>query len=209
MSAPRDKFAPPGPAEVSRLIEAFPLAWLVSTGPEFLSTPLPLRPRYDSSGRLLELHGHMSRGNPQVAALQAHPRALVLFIGPHGYVSPSWMADRTQAPTWNYASAQFVVETQFVAGDAELDPMLADLVDTMEAGRERCWQASEMGGRYRTLTRRIIGFRLHVQGGRLKFKLGQDERDDVYGDIVRGLADEGSGELLEWMQRCNPGRTPK
>lgn len=209
MNTSSDKFAPPDPAEVPRLIESFPLAWLVSAEPEFLATPLPLRPHYGDTGNLVELHGHMSRGNPQVAALQAQPRALALFIGPHGYVSPSWMNDRTQAPTWNYASAQFVVEAQFVGSDAELDPMLDDLVETMEEGRERCWHAAEMGERYRKLTRRIIGFRLLVRGGRVKFKLGQDERDDIYGDIVRGLADEGSTELLGWMHRCNPGRAPE
>ena len=206
MNAPADKYAPPSAADVARLIKEFPLAWIVSAAPDFLATPLPLRPRFDDEGRLLELHGHYSRGNPQVVALRSHPRALVMFMGPQGYVSPSWMADRTQAPTWNYASAQFVVDVQFIATDAELDPLMEDMVDAMESHREHAWHAGEMGPRYRKLTERVVGFRMLVRGGRVKFKLGQDERDDVYGDIVHGLDQEGSAELLEWMRRCNPGR---
>jgi predicted FMN-binding regulatory protein PaiB len=156
----------------------------------------------------VELLGHMSRANPLVAALQARPRALAMFMGPQGYVSPSWMADRTQAPTWNYASAQFVVDVTFTGTDAELDPLMSDLVGAMESQRPRAWSAGEMGPRYRKLADRVIGFHAAVRAARVKFKLGQDERDDVYGDIVRGLAAEGRNELLEWMQRSNPGRTP-
>lgn len=209
MTSPGDKYAPPNSADVARLIRDFPLAWVVSAQPQFLATPLPLRPRFDEGGRLLRLDGHFARGNPQVAALRAHPAALVLFMGPQGYVSPSWMTDRTQAPTWNYASAQFVVDVELIGTDAELDPLMDDMVEAMEAHREHRWRATEMGERYRKLANRVVGFHLHVRGGRVKFKLGQDERDDVYGDIVHGLEGEGSAELLEWMRRCNPGREPK
>ena len=209
MNGPRDKFTPPGAGDVARLIKEFPLAWVVSAAPEFVATPLPLRPRFDDEGRLLELHGHLSRGNPQLAAFRAQPQALVLFMGPQGYVSPSWMADRTQAPTWNYASAQFVVDVELIGTDAELDPLMDDMVDAMEAPRARRWHASEMGERYRKLANRVIGFRLKVRSGRVKFKMGQDERDDVYGDILHGLEGAGSAELLEWMRRCNPGRAPE
>lgn len=209
MSTPSGKFAPPSPADLARLLNEFPLAWLVAVAADdFSAAPLPLRPRFDDSGQVVELLGHMSRANPLVAALQARPRALALFMGPQGYVSPSWMADRTQAPTWNYASALFVVDVTFVGTDAELDPLMSDLVGAMESHRPRAWSASEMGPRYRKLADRVIGFHAAVRAARVKFKLGQDERDDVYGDIVQGLAAEGRDELLAWMRRSNPGRTP-
>jgi transcriptional regulator len=209
MNTPAGKFAPPSPADLARLLNEFPLAWVVAVATDdFSAAPLPLRPRFDDSGQVVELLGHMSRANPLVAALQARPRALVLFMGPHGYVSPSWMADRTQAPTWNYASAQFVVDVTFIDDDAELDLVMSDIVGAMESHRPAAWSATEMGPRYRKLADRVIGFHAAVRAARVKFKLGQDERDDVYGDIVKGLAAEGCDELLAWMQRCNPGRDP-
>ena len=41
---------------------------------------------------------------------------------------------------------------------------------------------------------------------RAKFKLGQDERDAIYGDITAGLERTGAEELLAWMRELNPGR---
>ncbi|MBV6418162.1 MAG: Protease synthase and sporulation protein PAI 2 [Steroidobacteraceae bacterium] len=207
MNGADGKFAPPGPSDVARLLKEFPLAWLVATAAEgFHASPLPLRPRFDADGRLLELDGHMSRANPLVGAFRAHPRGLAMFMGPQGYISPSWMTDRTQAPTWNYVAAHFTVDITFIGTDAGLDPLLDDIVDAMESHRAHAWSTAEMGPRYRKLADRVIGFHAAVRSGRIKFKMGQDEREDVYGDIVHGLGDEGSTELLEWMRRCNPGR---
>lgn len=207
MSAGTDKFAPPSAGEIARLLHGFPLAWLVTAANgEFQATALPFRPRFDAAGRVTELVGHIPRHNPQTAILRANPRAFVLFTGPQGYISPSWMADRTQAPTWNYASAQFTVDVQFTEGDAELDPLMNELVDAMEAGRPRAWGTTDMGPRYRKLADRVIGFHAVVRSARVKFKLGQDERDDVYADILKGLAATGATELVDWMRRANPGR---
>ena len=49
--------------------------------------------------------------------------------------------------------------------------------------------------------RGIVGFRARVLQSRPKFKLGQDERDDVFTDMVTGLRATGADELAAWMQR--------
>lgn len=233
------KYAPASEAELTRLVVEHPLAWVVSGDAGALgATLLPLRPRIDADGRVAALIGHFARSNPQVAQLRAQPRALVLFLGVHGYVSPSWMQDRTQAPTWNYASAQFAVEVELFGDDEtagaavesvtapaarprstaatpgaagtgappRTDAMLDDMVDVMESGRANAWHASEMGARYGRLVRAVVGFEARIVDRRAKFKLGQDERDDVYVDILAGLRAQGDDDLVAWMQRANPGR---
>jgi hypothetical protein len=66
----------------------------------------------------------------------------------------------------------------------------------------------EMGARRDRLITGIVAFRAHLRERRVKFKLGQDERDSEYSDIVRALqSGTDGGELLEWMQRSNEGRT--
>src|SRR3989442_404415 len=45
-----------------------------------------------------------------------------------------------------------------------------------------------------------------IRATRAKFKLGQDERDDVFSDIVRGLESQGASELLAWMLAFNQQR---
>jgi transcriptional regulator len=76
----------------------------------------------------------------------------------------------------------------------------------MERGRPNAWSPSEMGGRYDKLKRRIIPFVATVVEQRAKFKLGQDERDTVFAEIVEALEQSKPGPLVAWMRELNPGR---
>jgi transcriptional regulator len=206
VTAPKDIFAPQSEEQVLRLMLEHPLAWVVSLGDgTFRATPLPLRPRV-AGGRIEALEGHLPRAHAHCALLQRDGRAIILFTGPQGYISPSWVSDRTWAPTWNYAVVQFVVNISFDETPARLDAHLDDLVNAMEKGRPGAWSVAEMGARYETLKRRIIPFVATVVEQRAKFKMGQDERDSVFADITSGLGRTGSDELLAWMRELNPRR---
>ncbi len=207
MSTGDTKFAPPSEAAVTRLVVENPLAWIVSRDDGgFCATPLPLRPVLDAQGTVERLIGHFARSNRHVQVLARDPRALILFMGPHGYVSPSWMRDRTQAPTWNYAYVQYDVDIRFVDDETQLEEVLRDLVGAMETGRPHAWGIEEMGPRYRRLASGVIAFEALIRARRVRFKMGQDERDDVYADILAGLEKTGGHTLRDWMLQSNPGR---
>ena len=190
-------------ADLTDLIAAYPLAWVVSQGgDEPAATPLPLMARVDAAGRIDRLIGHFARSNPQVELLRTSPRALILFQGPHGYMSPSWVSDRTWAPTWNYAVIRIEADVHFVPGLTDL--ALEDLVDQMEAQRPHAWSIAELGDRYATLRTRIIAFEAHVRRLEHRFKLGQDERPAVLRELLAHCEDPA---LVHWMQHMNPGRT--
>jgi transcriptional regulator len=206
MTAGPDVFAPRSEEQVLRLVVGNPLAWVVSDDEDgFRATPLPLRPRV-AAGRIEALEGHMARSNPQREALMRNGRALLLFSGPQGYISPSWVGDRSWAPTWNYAVVQFLVTIAFDETPARLDAHLDDLVTAMERGRPGAWSIPEMGARYERIRRHIVPFEAKVVERRAKFKLGQDERDTVFADIAAGLERERPDDLLAWMRELNPGR---
>lgn len=207
MSNASDVFAPKSDEQVLRLVLENPLAWVVSSDAgSFRATPLPLRPRAGKDGRIEALEGHIPRSNPQFAALQRDARAILLFMGPQGYISPSWVSTRTWAPTWNYAAVQFLVTVAFDESPARLDAHLDDLVGAMEQGRPGAWQTSEMGERYELLKRRIVPFEAKVLEQRAKFKLGQDERDTVFAEITEALGKAGADPLVAWMRELNPNR---
>jgi transcriptional regulator len=208
VSETTDRYAAPSEAEIARLVGEHPLAWVVTvTAEEWRSTALPLRPgAADADGRITAFLGHFARSNPHADLVRRERRALLLFMGVNGYVSPSWMADRSQAPTWNYASAQFLCELELLEQPAARDVVLADLAGAMETGRSGAWDPREMGNRYATLANRILAFRATVIERRVRFKLGQDERDDVYGDITAALDRESRQEFRDWMERANPKR---
>ena len=200
-------FVPVDDAEVARLLAGYPFAWVVTAADgDFAATLLPIRPVRDSGGRIVELHGHFARRNPQVEMVRRTPRALVLFLGPHDYISSSWLTDRTRTPTWNYASAQFFVDIEFFDDAQQTEALLRDLVGAMEDGRPGKWSVDEMGPRYARIVGGIIGFHAPVREIRAKFKLGQDERPAEYAEILAALDAGGGSELADWMRRNNPGR---
>ncbi len=133
-------------------------------------------------------------------ALTSGARATVLLIGPHGYISPSWFRDRTRAPTWNYASVVFDVDIQFHDTRGDADRFLEGLVAQMEENRPGAWGIPEIGARYETLVTGIVGFEARILATRSCFKLGQDERDDVFADIVRALDIADEKPLAAWMR---------
>jgi transcriptional regulator len=185
--------------ELVDLIEAYPLAWVVSHGGGgFGATPLPLMAETSATGEPVRLIGHFARSNPQVAAIERAPRALFLFLGPHGYISPSWVSNRAWAPTWNYAVIRIEADVRFVP--ERTDQVLENLVARMERGRSAAWSPCEMGERYERLRRGVVPFEAEVVSVRPRFKLGQDERPETYAEILAHLGDP---ELEAWMRRAN------
>lgn len=213
MSAKVNRYAARSDADLLRLVRQQPLAWVVSgTEENFRASLLPILAETDAGGRVARLVGHFARSNDQYKLLMQESRAVMLVLGTNGYISPSWMQDKSQAPTWNYASAQFFVDVEFFEEPPAIESHLRELVDTMESQAPRAaganaWDVDQMGPRYASLSRGVIGFSAKVREVRAKFKLGQDERDDVFRDIMAGLRDGDSGELSTWMQDFNPGRS--
>jgi transcriptional regulator len=195
-----ESFQPRSDEDVLRLLREQPFGWLVcGHGGSFRASAVPFRPRLDAAGRLVGLWGHLPRANAQVELLRQDPRAEILILGANGYISPSWMADRTQAPTWNYASVQFLTEVHLLEEDAALERLLRDLVAAMETGRANAWSIEDMGARFARLAQRIVALEADIVEVRPRFKLGQDERRDVFADIMRGLEAAEADDLKRWM----------
>lgn len=74
----------------------------VLISPDLTATHLPFM--YENDGNNLGcLFGHFAKANThwQLADKQ---RVLVIFSGPHAYISPNWYNSKPAVPTWNYAA---------------------------------------------------------------------------------------------------------
>lgn len=188
--------------DVQDLIAEFPLAWLCAAdGRVDHASLLPLLGVYDAQARLTELVGHMARRNPLFVALSGSPRALILFRGPEGYVSPEHAGKRDWGPTWNYA--QLRIEADVAFEPDRTGAALDMLVDAMEQGRAAPWRAGELGERYPQMKQAIIAFRARVTKLSGTFKLGQDEQPETLRAILANLPDPS---LVRWMRRFNRDR---
>ncbi|MBW4330554.1 FMN-binding negative transcriptional regulator [Stakelama sp. CBK3Z-3] len=184
------------------LITAYPLGWVVAPGHGVdAASLLPLLGEYDSDGRLVRLIGHMSRRNALYDALAPEGTALILFTGPHAYISPEHARRRDWGPTWNYA--QLRVEARLVFTPEATGAAVDRIVAHMESGRKTPWSKEEIAHRYHGMLKAIIGFRAEVTAMAGRFKLGQDEADPVLANILDTLDDPA---LVQWMRRFNPGR---
>jgi len=194
-------YKPDSPADVDRMIAAHPFALVISSADGApLATPLPLLLERDANGGM-SLLGHMPRAHPHTELLRRQPRALAVFQGAHGYVSPSWLTDRTQAPTWNYETVQLDIDVEFDDSAEAARTALTRLVDHMERGRPNAWSVADMGTRYDKLAPVVVAFRARVVDAYAKFKLGQNERPDDRTEILAGLERSGQQALVEAMRR--------
>src|SRR5580698_3802524 len=83
-------------------MEQYSFATLVTRHEDQLTAShLPLVLDRDA-GPYGRLRGHLAVRNPQLDHLAAGSEALVMFQGPHSYISPFWYASPHNVPTWNY-----------------------------------------------------------------------------------------------------------
>jgi transcriptional regulator len=89
-------------AEILAFMRAndFPLL-VTGTGGTLHASHLPVVVS-ERDGRIT-LDMHMAKNNPQWKEF-FDEEVLVVFSGPHAYVSPRWYEEKERVPTWNYAA---------------------------------------------------------------------------------------------------------
>lgn len=130
------------------------------------------------------LVGHLARYNPQWQVPTAGAPAMVVFQGPHGYVSPSWYPgkreDPRQVPTWDYLAVEARGTLVTFEDDIRLMDLLNRLTERNEAGRKHRWHVTDAPAEYvHKEMRHIIGIELQIESlvGRYKLSQNRDAAD--------------------------------
>jgi transcriptional regulator len=148
------------------------------------------------------LLGHLARANPHARALDGGAEALVIFQGPHGYVSPSWYATAPAVPTWNYAAVH-VRGVPRRLDEARVRDLLDRLVRRYESGRQRPW-ANDLPADFRDrMVRAVVGFEVPITSLEGKFKLSQNRSAEDRRGVIQALRQGDAEEqaLAEFMGR--------
>src|SRR5579871_3198416 len=85
-----------------------------------------------SAGKYGTIFGHVSRQNPQSQTFDGNHDAVIVFRGPHGYISPTWYAKPDVVPTWNFAVVHASGKLRPVAERKPLLDLLSKLIDRNE-----------------------------------------------------------------------------
>jgi transcriptional regulator len=198
----QDPFAA-SPREIAAFTREQMLGLVISCGPErSFTTPLPLLTAVDEHGAVTEFLGHFALSNPQVNFIRLNPRAIIVFQGPHAYIRPAWISKLGWAPTWNYLLAQFDVEITLLPDEAAT--AIEALVAAMEGDGPGAWGVEQVGPRYAGMVRRVIAFRARVLRASGRFKLGQDETDESFEEIVMALGDAPLAQSMRRRRDMDP-----
>lgn len=202
-------FAPADPAALRELISHYGFATLVSNGPDGLvATHIPMlyEPEPAPHGKLV---AHLARANPHGAALDG-AAVLAIFLGPHGYVSPSWYATHPAVPTWNYAAVHVYGRARVVNDAARLREIVARLVDKYEHGRPVPWSMAGLPERYlHGMIGGIVGVEIDIERIEGKHKLSQNRDAEDRRRVIAtldGSADAQDRALAAYMARHAPPR---
>ena len=156
-------------------------------------------------GENLFINGHMAKANPLWKTFEKNPEVLVIFQGPHTYISPTWY-NHVNVPTWNYQAVHVYGKPRMVTDPEEFHAILSRLVAKNEKGTTYRLESlppdfvvNNMKG--------IVGFQIEVTRIEANYKLSQNRDDADYQNIVQQLhsrEDEMSHQVAEAMERHRP-----
>ena len=193
------------PAVAAEVMRAHPFASLISTDDDGLPfiTPLPLHLIEERSETLLL--GHCAKPNPHWRYLQARPKAVVTFMGPHAYMTPRVYPDLVRVPTWNYIAVHCTVEARIVEHFDDKDQLLKHLIADHDPAYADQWRG--LGEDYQhKMMNGIVAFELKVLELQCKVKLNQ-HRPEAHAAMRALYAQGGENEqaLAVWMDRLGIG----
>jgi transcriptional regulator len=151
----------------------------------------------DKRGEYGTLLAHMARANSQWRDFEAGGEALVIFQGPHSYISPSWYETHPSVPTWNYVAIHAYGKPRLIQDMGELQGMLGTLVNTYETGFEHPWQMDLPEDYMHNMMKAIVGFEIEITRLEGKFKLSQNRGEHDQWLVVQALKDSADPLIRE------------
>jgi transcriptional regulator len=187
------------------LIRAYGFATLISHGDgEFMVSHIPILLDDQSSphGKLI---GHLARANPHWQILAKGGQALVIFQGPHTYISPNWYEQPNRmVPTWNYTVAHVYGTARIVEDKNQLKQMQRALVHQYESGFAQPWTMDLPDDFLDPQLKAIVGFEIDIQRIEGKFKISQNRSVVDQQRVIAALeqqTDDMSREMAKLMQQ--------
>lgn len=196
--------------EIRRVIEANPWATIMSAGDGGLVAS-HYAVLLDESHDDLTIVGHVGRPDDLIHGLGEH-ELLVVFQGPHGYVSPGWYGDVAAVPTWNYTAVHLAGVPEILTDEENLvvlDQLVARFESRMPEPR-LMWERPNDPAYVERLAAGTVGFRLTPSRVVAKRKLSQNKPVETIETVITALSEAGpysNPALAKEMRRAQDART--
>jgi len=147
------------------------------------------------TGTQLVVDMHMARPNRQWQAFDG-TEVLIIFTGPHAYISPRWYEEKERVPTWNYTAVHLYGMPEIVEDRAEKHAGMRNLVAAMDPqwlpqfdALSREYVEKMLGG--------IVNFRIPITRIETRWKLSQNRGRREMELIAEELRKQGESALAE------------
>jgi transcriptional regulator len=188
--------------EIHDFIDEFGFAVLVSDNLNGSHLPFLL---HRDEGDCGVLYAHCAKANPHWKELDGK-QVMVIFNGPHSYISPTWYAKAPAVPTWNYAAVHAYGTGSLLDKNQTL-AAVQNLVKKYEPNLMDN-KAVLADDNVEKLLNAIVGFKItlnHLEG---QLKLGQHRRSDDQAGVYQALStstNQDDKALAQFMKKMNMG----
>jgi len=154
-------------------------------------------------GEQIILTGHIMKHTSHYKAFAENENVLVIFNGPHCYVSASWYVKKEVASTWNYMDVQARGKIKFYDTERTKE-IIRDLTNHYEP-EESDAAFDKLPPEYVVrLVRAIIGFTIEISSIENVFKLSQNRDIQSRKNIIEKLSastDAGANAIAVEMKK--------
>ncbi|MEP7141568.1 MAG: FMN-binding negative transcriptional regulator [Ferruginibacter sp.] len=154
-----------------------------------VASHIPLAVEIKEDGKIF-FYGHMMKRTDHHLAFEKNENVLVVFNGPHTYVSASWYANPIVASTWNYIAVHAKGKIRFTDEEGTYQAIKA--VTNKYEGTETAASFDKLPHEYvMRLIKAIVGFSIEVESFDNVFKLSQNHGEETRQSIKAHLKEKG------------------
>lgn len=183
--------------EVLSFMREHPFAFITGSfqNGEQVATQIPFL--IEEKEGVIYLQGHFMKGTNHHRAFIENSNALVVFTGPHAYISASWYDNPSMSSTWNYMSVQVTGNVKFM-NDEELIQFMQKLslhFEDQQTNSPTVFEnlSTEMRNSF---LKAIVGFEIKATNIDHTFKLSQNRDEKSYKNIINKLEEKGGTDAL-------------
>lgn len=155
-------------------------------------------------GQKLVISSHLAKANPHWQNMNESEQ-LIIFNGPHAYISPTHYEKEQNVPTWNYTAVHIYGGCTIINTDEEKLELLENTISFYEPAYINQWKTLDKAY-LNAMLQAIVGFRINVTRIESKFKLSQNKTKNEIETIIHHLSASGNTnniELAEMMKTTN------
>jgi transcriptional regulator len=171
--------------EITNFINENGFAILVNqTNGKLWGTHIPLILDKNDFGKEV-LVGHISKENPQSESFEKNNEVLVVFSGPHSYISASWY-DHENVPTWNYLAVHVYGKVNILNFEKSIEH-LKKLVDKYESNSKNPVRVEDLSEKTMRQAKGIVAFEIEITSIDAVKKISQNRDDKNHQNIISEL----------------------